>query len=149
VGALAAAVASLAIARFAVVGGIGVVADSAIFRSFTLLDFPDAVARAVSVGCATFLTWRLNRALTFGPSDRPQTIESSRYGAVALAAQGFNYVLFLTLRSRVPDLHDLAALVLSSGAAAGLSFTGHRFFTFSRAEAPRAKARLIASELAR
>jgi putative flippase GtrA len=131
-GGIAVAIASLAFVRFAVVGSIGLVVDMAIFRAFTLLDFSDAAARAVSLGCAIVLTWRLNRVFTFRPSGRAQAVESSRYAVVALAAQSLNYTLFLWLRVYVPDLHDLLALVLSAGAAAGFSFTGHRFFTFAR-----------------
>jgi putative flippase GtrA len=130
-GGIAAAIASLAFIRFAVVGSIGLAVDMATFRAFTLLDFSDAAARAVSLGCAIVLTWRLNRMFTFGASGRAQAVESSRYAVVALAAQGINYTLFLWLRASVPELQDLVALVLSAGAAAGFSFTGHRCFTFA------------------
>jgi putative flippase GtrA len=147
---MAATLVSVPFVRFAVVGSIGLLGDMTIFRVFTLLTFSDAAARAVSLGLATFLTWRLNRVFTFRPSGRAQAIESSRYAVVALAAQGLNYALFLWLRVSFPAFHDLAALVLSAGAAAGFSFTGHRFFTFSRgALACHAEGHGLASELPR
>lgn len=150
VGRIAVTLACIPLVRFAAVGSVGLAVDASAFRALTVLAFSDAAARALSLACATFVTWRLNRAVTFRPSGRAQAVESSRYGAVALAAQGFNYALFLSLRLCFPHLHDLVALVLSAGAAACFSFTGHRFFTFSPGARPRAIGEpLLASELPR
>jgi len=115
---------------------VGLLTDAAVFSALHRGDLADAAARLLSLATATTVTWRLNRAFTFGASGRSALVESSRYTLVALVAQGFNYSLFLTLRALLPEWPALAALLVSAGSAALLSFTGQRFFSFARQHAP-------------
>ena len=120
----------LNIVRFITVGMIGLTADATIFSLASYRGLEDALARALSLGAATILTWRLNRRFTFGNSARRQTFEGSCYTAVALCAQGLNYAAFLALRTLLPEMPALFALFCGAAIAAGFSYTGQRFFTF-------------------
>lgn len=118
-------------ARFLAVGGAGLAVDASLFAAASGAGAADWSARAVSLGLATVVTWRLNRRFTFGASRGSAAAEGARYALVAAGAQGFNYALFLGLRAGAPWLPALGALVASAAAAAAFSFCGQRFFTFT------------------
>ncbi|HVV95251.1 MAG TPA: GtrA family protein [Hyphomicrobiales bacterium] len=125
-----------AFVRFIAVGGAGLALDAALFALLSHAGLSDALARALSLGAATLLTWRLNRRFTFAESGRRHREELARYALVALTAQGLNYAVFLLLRGAVPVLPALVALLSGAGFAALFSFTGQRLFTFAPAPAP-------------
>lgn len=125
--------AGLKLIRFLTVGCFGLMTDAGLFSILAQNGHPEFVARAISLGCATFVTWRLNRAFTFEPSGRHSGIESARYASVALGAQFFSYSIFLLLRATAPDWPALIALFTGAVLAAAMSFLGQRFFTFARA----------------
>lgn len=130
--------AGLKLARFLTVGCFGLATDAGLFSLLADAGHADFLARAVSLGCATFVTWRLNRAFTFEPSGRHSGAESARYASVALGSQLFSYSVFLLLRAVAPDWPALIALLAGAVLAAAVSFLGQRFFTFARAvPAPR------------
>src|SRR3954451_11438438 len=56
--------------RFIGVGGIGLVTDLTIFTLAFGVGHHPLVARIVSIGLATLVTWRLNRTVTFDPTGR-------------------------------------------------------------------------------
>lgn len=116
--------------RFLAVGCAGLSLDAGSFLALAAMGTPEPFARALSLGAATLLTWRLNRRFTFGDSDRRESFEGGCYTAVALGAQGLNYALFLMLRALWPALPPLLALFAGAVFAAGFSYTGQRFFTF-------------------
>ncbi|MDB5511696.1 MAG: GtrA family protein [Enterovirga sp.] len=116
--------------RFLAVGLAGLATDAALFALASRLGLPDAAARALSLGLATLVTWRLNRRFSFRPSGRAARTEAARYAAVALCAQGFNYGLFLLLRAGLPQVWPLLALGFSAGCAAAGSFLGQFIVTF-------------------
>jgi putative flippase GtrA len=118
------------LARFLCVGFCGLGVDSTLFATLAHEGAPEWLARAVSLGCATCVTWRLNRRFTFGPSARAEAVEGSRYGLVAACAQGFNYTLFLTVRAAAPWLEPMLALLVCAAVTAVFSFSGQRWFTF-------------------
>ncbi len=126
--------------RFIVVGCIGLVTDLCVFTAIVVHAPHPLVVRLVSLGIATLVTWRLNRALTFAPSLRAQSDEAMRYAIVTAVAQGTSYAVFaalvLTLSSGLPQ----AALLVGAAVGALVSYNGHRLFAFapapSRAIAP-------------
>ena len=120
------------IARFLAVGLVGLAVDSGVFSLFFQGGHGAAIARAISLVMATVVTWTLNRSLTFERTGRKPGHELAAYAGVALAAQGFNYGLFLALFSLANDTHPLACLVASAILTAALSFTGHSLVTFAR-----------------
>jgi putative flippase GtrA len=117
--------------RFLLVGGIGLVTDLSIFTLIVLQGFHPLSARALSLAVATLVTWRLNRALTFGRSGRHQSEEALRYAAVTAVAQGTSYTVFailvLTLLSSLPQ----AAVLAGAAAGALIAYNGHRLFAFA------------------
>lgn len=131
---------AFAVARFLLVGFLGLASDAAVYTACAHAGLTDAFARAISLAFATGVTWRLNRAFTFGASSRSAFAESMRYTLVALCAQGGNYLLFLSLRAATPQVPALLCIVASAACAAGFSFLGQRFYTFGRAS-PRSAAR--------
>ena len=120
------------IVRFLTVGLVGLGVDSGLFWSLYQTGASVEMARAVSLGVATLVTWALNRLFTFGPSGRAPLQELLRYFAVALGAQGFNYGLFLALLRLDAQAHPLICLVIAAVATAALSFTGQSFIAFRR-----------------
>jgi putative flippase GtrA len=121
---------SFSLVRFLCVGATGLAADASLFSLLVLEGANEPLARALALGAATLLTWRLNRRFTFGDSARRSLWEGGWYSGVALGAQGLNYLVFLTLREHVPELHALGALLAGAVFAAFFSYTGQRFLTF-------------------
>jgi putative flippase GtrA len=117
--------------RFLVVGCGGLAVDSAVFLFLHGQGVDKPMARAASLLVATGVTWLTNRHFTFDQSGQRRRVEFGRYGLVALGAQGFNYALFLSLSAQAPAIHPLPLITVSAAAAAALSYTGQRFFTFA------------------
>jgi putative flippase GtrA len=119
--------------RFIMVGGIGLLTDLCAFT--VLLSYaPHPLAmRLVSLGLATLVTWRLNRALTFAPSARAQHREAMRYAIVTAVAQGTSYTVFAALVLALPTRQPQLALLAGAGIGAFVSYHGHRLFAFAPA----------------
>jgi len=114
--------------RFLGVGGLGLIADLAVFTIAVDHGLHPLLARLISLAIATAVTWRLNRALTFDDSGRHPTDEAMRYAAVAASAQAVSYGLFAVLVvSALAAMPQLAVLI---GAAAGavVSYSGQALF---------------------
>jgi len=132
--------------RFLAVGALGLITDLGVF-TIIIAHWPHPLAvRVVSLACATLVTWRLNRALTFDNSGRRQTDEAARYAAVAATAQGVSYAVFAVLVLTVLARHPQVALVIGAGIGALFSYNGHRLFAFkpSQPDAPTSPARQTA-----
>ena len=127
--------------RFLGVGGIGLMTDLAVFTLVHMSGAHPLLARAVSLGVATMVTWRLNRALTFDRSGRHPSDEALRYAVVTAAAQGTSYLVFTILVLTVLAWLPQAALLAGSAVAALFSYNGHRLVSF----APRRALSLIRS----
>src|SRR5438874_12879916 len=83
--------------RFLGVGAIGLTTDLCVFTILIGATPRPLLMRLFSLAAATLVTWRLNRALTFEHSDRPQGEEALRYAAVTAASQGSSYAVFAAL----------------------------------------------------
>ena len=117
--------------RFIAVGCIGLVVDLGVFTAIAVqVDRPLAV-RLVSIGVATLVTWRLNRALTFVRSGRAQHDEAMRYAIVTAVAQGTSYTVFAVLVLTVLGWLPQAALMCGAAVGAFVSYNGHRLFAFA------------------
>lgn len=119
--------------RFAAVGAIGFGVDAAVLAAL-LAGTPlgPFLSRIVSIAMAMAATWLLNRSFTFGPSGRPVAEEGARYGAVAVAVAGFNWLVYSALVVLMPAIGPLGALVVASGAAMALSYFGYSRAVFTR-----------------
>jgi len=125
--------------RFLAVGSAGFLADLAVFTLIIGVGTHPLRARLVSLAVATVLTWRFNRAITFDPTGRRQGEEALRYALVTAIAQGTNYAVFASLVLSVCASLPQAAVFAGAAAGAGLSYAGHRLFSFAgrRAVLPR------------
>ena len=79
------------------------------------------------------VTWRLNRALTFGTSGSDQATEGIRYFTVAILAAVLNYAIYAGLLIAFPALSPLFAIIVAIGAVTKLSFAGYRHLVFKSA----------------
>ncbi|WP_457940227.1 GtrA family protein [Mesorhizobium sp. 10J20-29] len=119
--------------RFAVVGGIGFIADAtmlALLLAATPLG--PFLARLASVGSALCVTWLCNRTVTFGPSARGMVLEGARYGSVGVTTSIVNYLVYCGLLLAIPGIPVLVALALASLAAMALSYLGYSRLVFDR-----------------
>jgi len=121
--------------RFIVVGSLGLVTDLGTFTALIAAFDRPLLVRLVSIGLATLVTWRLNRALTFDASGRRQHHEALRYAMVTAAAQGLSYGVFAILVLTVLTSFPQGALLTGAAVAAGFSYFGHRLFAFAPAKA--------------
>ena len=122
--------------RFAFVGGIGFLIDAGLLA---LLHYGAGLdpysARLVSISASAFTTWRLNRTLTFGASDRSQAKEGFRYALVAAATAGFNYLVYAMLLIAFPALPPILAAIGATLAAMVFSYAGYSRLVFQGARA--------------
>jgi putative flippase GtrA len=117
--------------RFLAVGGLGITTDIGFFTLAATHGAHPFAARALSLGVATLVTWRLNRHLTFERSGRKQRLEAMRYLAVTLTAQATSYAVFalliVTIMAPLPQL----AIIIGAAIAALVSYNGHRLIAFA------------------
>ena len=117
--------------RFLGVGGLGLITDFCVFTLLIGYEPRPLVMRLFSLGAATLVTWRLNRALTFDHSGRRQGDEALRYATVTAAAQGTSYAVFAVLVLTVLAWLPQAALVIGAAGGALIAYNGHRLFAFA------------------
>lgn len=116
--------------RFALVGTTGFLIDSGVLAILVHgFRFDPFASRLVSMCTSAFVTWRLNRSLTFGASGASQATEGLRYGAIAALAALVNYGSYAALLVLF-ELPPLAAVVISTGAAMSFSYLGYSRFVF-------------------
>ncbi len=119
-------------ARFLTIGALGLITDIGTFSIIVAGFGPHALAaRLGSMAIATLVTWRLNRALTFDASGRPQHEEAMRYAIVTALAQGASYTIFAALVLTVLAHMPLAAIVIGAVFGALVSYNGHRLLSFA------------------
>jgi putative flippase GtrA len=117
--------------RFLGVGALGLLTDLGVLTAVIGYGLDPLLARLVSLACATLVTWRLNRALTFERSGRRQDDEGIRYSAVTAIAQGTSYAVFAALVLTVLGGQPQAALIVGAAVGALVGYTGHWLFTFA------------------
>jgi putative flippase GtrA len=121
------------LARFALAGGVGFVADAAaLWLLLAVTPVGPFVARVLSIGFALCVTWQINRHLTFSPSSRGVAREGARYGGVGIATSIVNYLVYCATLLALPAMPPLAALAIASLIAMALSFLGYSRLVFDR-----------------
>lgn len=117
--------------RFLGVGAIGLTVDVCVFTFLISFEPRPLSMRLVSLALATLVTWRLNRALTFDPSERHPAEEAMRYAAVTAASQGTSYAVFAVLVLSAFAWLPQAALLTGAIVGALVGYNGHRLFAFA------------------
>lgn len=117
--------------RFALVGGTGFLVDAGLLVALhNGAGFDPFSARLVSITASAFTTWRLNRSLTFGASDRSQSAEGFRYALIAGLTAALNYCLYALTLIAWPELPPIVAAVGATLAAMLFSYAGYSRFVF-------------------
>ncbi len=106
---------------FGLVGTAGFIVDTAI-----LYLFKDSVGnywgRAISFPCAVFVTWILNRNLTFRSktSNKSSAGEFVHYFAMMIAGGTVNYLAYAALVAWSVTVHQFPILGVAAGSLAGM-----------------------------
>jgi putative flippase GtrA len=109
--------------RFAVVGGIGFVADAGILSLLVSgFGFDPLLSRLPSFATAVTVTWLVNRTWVFA---RTQAVgyEYVRYLTVQIVGAGINLSTYAAIMVAVPELGRWPVVGLAVGAALSMSFT--------------------------
>jgi putative flippase GtrA len=117
--------------RFLGVGAFGLTVDVCVFTTLIAYEPRPLLTRLASLGLAMLVTWRLNRALTFDPSNRHPAEEALRYAAVTAVAQGTSYAVFAALVLTTLAWLPQAALFIGAVVGALVGYNGHRLFAFA------------------
>ena len=116
---------------FLAAGGTGFATDAGVLFALTHVGGLDPLlARVFSFTAAVLATWAINRTFAFGASDRSLSEEGVRFGGVALAVGGFNYLVYAGLLLAITSMHPLMALVIASASAMVLSWVGYSRLVF-------------------
>ncbi|MCB1894286.1 MAG: GtrA family protein [Zoogloeaceae bacterium] len=119
----------MAFLRFVLVGGLGFIVDAGITLALIGGGWSAETARVPAIASAMLTTWIANRSFTFRVARRGSLRELQKYLAVALAAAGFNYLVYRMLLSWA--LTPLPAIVVATALQAILSFLAYRHLVFS------------------
>jgi len=123
--------------RFAMVGSIGFVVDASMLAVFHHgLGINPFAARVFSIVLAALTTWRLNRSVTFGPSDHGQVKEGFRYYCVVVFSAGINYAIYSAILLSISGFSPILAAVIATGCAMTISYIGYSQFVFRRGAKP-------------
>ena len=121
------------ILRFAVVGGIGFVADAAMLALLmAVTPLGPFLSRLVSIGLALAVTWLCNRHMTFQPSSRGLAAEGARYSGVGVTTSIVNYLVYCGLLIACRGCRRWPPSSSASAAAMTLSYLGYSRLVFDR-----------------
>lgn len=127
--------------RFGMVGGIGFVVDATVLAIVHHgLGVNPFSARVFSIVLAAFTTWRLNRSVTFEPSDHGQVREGFRYYSVVVLSAGINYGIYSATLLAINGFPPVLAAVAATLCAMTISYVGYSKFVFGRDRKPESQA---------
>lgn len=112
---------NIRILRFALVGGIGFIADAVVFSSlFYLANLPLLYARGIAFVCAATVTWAGNRLFTFHSSEQKVLWQWLRFMCGATISALPNLSVFHTLSSVLGEAGGIPMIALVAGILAGM-----------------------------
>jgi putative flippase GtrA len=118
--------------RFVLVGGLGFAVDAGLLALLHHgAEVDPFISRVFSIAGAALFTWRMNRAVTFGASPTSQTTEGLRYAVVAALTAGLNYLLYALALTLWPTVPPVAAAIIATLIAMGVSYIGYSRFVFA------------------
>lgn len=118
--------------RFAVVGTIGFVVDTAVLYAMLALSLDHVTGRLISFACAVYTTWAINRRITFTPSATSLWREFGRY-FLAMSGGGLvNLVAYNVAIAMLPNTLTAPAISVGIGSLAGLTvnFAAAKFWVY-------------------
>ena len=120
----------LQLIRFAAVGASGYIVNLAVFAAcvhLLAIDYRIAFVIAFVISVANNFWW--NRHWTFDAKHEHPIFQGTRFFAVSVLAQGFAYVVLVTLVDG-PGLPKVVAQAIAIAAATPLSFIGQKLWSF-------------------
>ncbi len=116
---------------FCVVGGIGFVVD---FLSFVTAQnyLNDVNARCLALAIATFVTWQLNRHLTFRSSDPRWLRELGRFTLTRVVGAAINAGVSLGILWEFPQAGRLLALASGTGVALLINYFSAKMWAYQK-----------------
>ena len=108
--------------RFAVVGALGFVVDSATLYAGLALGLTLYSGRIVSYLVAATFNWYLNRRVTFVSTDHRYVREWARYLLANAVGGGVNLGVYALLVATLPLVARMPVLGVAAGSVAGLVF---------------------------
>ena len=120
----------LQLIRFAAVGASGYIVNLAVFAAcvhLLAIDYRIAFVIAFVISVANNFWW--NRHWTFDAKHEHPIFQGTRFFAVSVLAQGFAYVVLVTLVNG-PGLPKVVAQAIAIAAATPLSFIGQKLWSF-------------------
>ena len=123
--------------RFGLVGIIGFVVDASMLALIHHgLGVNPFAARIFSIVLAAFTTWRLNRSVTFEPSDHGQVHEGFRYYCVVVLSAGINYGIYSAILLSIREFPPVLAAIAATACAMTISYVGYSQFVFRQDAKP-------------
>ncbi|KVC46952.1 polysaccharide synthesis protein GtrA [Burkholderia pseudomultivorans] len=122
-------------AWFAVAGTIGFVVDAGVLYIMLLLGSGPYIGRIVSFFCAAFVTWQINRRVTFSPSRTRSILREWLEYLLAMALGGLcNYAIYAALIKLLPQgqLAPLSAVAGGSVAGMTINFLSAKLWVFRK-----------------
>lgn len=121
------------LAAFVFAGTSGFLTDAGLLHVLiTYSPVGPYIGRILSIGAAMFVTWQINRNLTFERADRSAKDEGIRYAFIGIVAALLNYAVYATLIFTMPLIQPVVAVVAASLAAMGFSYVGYSRFVFGQ-----------------
>lgn len=121
------------IAAFALAGVVGFLIDSGVLYGAMTLGTGHYVGRLLSFLCAVFVTWRINRRLTFTPEPGESAWHEWWRYLMAMSAGGVvNLLAYTVVIARLPQAAWAPLLAVAFGTGAGLvfNFLSAKFWVF-------------------
>jgi len=122
-------------AAFAIAGATGFLVDSAVLYGAMALGAGQYLGRLLSFLCAVFVTWRINRRITFQPgANESAWHEWWRYLTAMSAGGVVNLISYTAAVSKLPSVAwaPLLAVALGTGAGLVFNFLSAKFWVFRR-----------------
>ena len=91
------------------------------------------IARILSITVAMFVSFLINRTVTFAVPGVPRVSEFLRFAAVGWVSSALNYALFATTMLARPETWPIAAITAATAISMIVSYLGMRMAVFRKA----------------
>ena len=120
--------------NFAIAGGAGFFVDTGVLYLALMLGAGAYASRLLSFFCAVFVTWQINRRITFSTfKSRSVFAEWCRYVTAMMFGGLVNLAIYAATLHYLPDSPEtpLLGVLLGSGVALFFNFASSKFLVFN------------------
>ena len=120
-------------AGFIASGSLAFVTDAGVLALLTRgAGFDPFSGRLIAIGCAMIVGFFAHRRLTFAAKEPATLAQFAKFLGVATTASVVNYAVYAGILVLRPPTDPLAALVVATAVAMGISYAGLRFGVFRK-----------------